>query len=99
MRKIRLGKTNLIVSEVGFGGIPIQRLGEQDAIRVIQRCLDLGVTFLDSANSYTTSEERIGQAVAGRRDGLIIATKSGARRQDVSRIPGAVFLATWRRAH
>ncbi len=37
------------------------------------------MTFLDSANSYTTSEERIGQAIAGRRDGLVIATKSGAR--------------------
>src|SRR5512136_1642005 len=79
MRQIRLGKTNLMVSELGFGGIPIQRLDDAEAVRVVRRCLDLGVTFLDSANSYTTSEERIGQAIAGRREGLVIATKSGAR--------------------
>jgi len=79
MRKVRLGKTNLMVSEVGFGGIPIQRPTEQEAIRVIRRCLDLGVDFLDTANSYGTSEERIGQAIAGRRKGLVLATKSAAR--------------------
>jgi len=79
VRKIRLGKTGLLVSELGFGGIPIQRLGEEEAVRVVQRCLDLGLTFLDTASSYTTSEERIGKAIAGRRDGLVLATKSGAR--------------------
>jgi len=79
MRKIRLGKTGLMVSELGFGGIPIQRLNDDEAIRVVRRCLDLGVTFLDSANSYTTSEGRIGKAILGRREGLVLATKSGAR--------------------
>lgn len=68
-----------MVSEVGFGGIPIQRLNEDEAVRVVRRCLELGVTFLDSANGYTTSEERIGKAIAGRREGLVLATKSGAR--------------------
>ena len=79
MRNIRLGKTNLTVSELGFGGIPIQRLSESEAVRVVQRALDLGVTFIDTANGYTTSEERIGKAIAGRRDQVILATKSGAR--------------------
>jgi predicted aldo/keto reductase-like oxidoreductase len=46
---------------------------------VVQRCLDLGVTFIDTANSYTTSEERIGKAVAGRREQVVIATKSGGK--------------------
>lgn len=68
-----------MVSELGFGGIPIQRLSEEEAVRVVQRCLDLGVTFLDTANGYTTSEERIGKAIKGRREGLVLATKSGAR--------------------
>ena len=79
MRKIRLGQTNLMVSELGFGGIPIQRLSTDDAVGVVRRALDLGVTFLDSANGYTNSEERIGKAIAGRRDQVVLATKSGAR--------------------
>ena len=79
MRSVRLGKTELLVSRVGFGGIPIQRLTEADAVSVVQRCLDLGVTLLDTANGYTTSEERIGKAIVGRRHQVVIATKTAAR--------------------
>ena len=79
MRKVRLGKTDLMVSEVGFGGIPIRRLSEDEAIRVIRRSIELGVTLIDTACGYGTSEERIGRAIAGRREGLILATKSPAR--------------------
>ena len=79
MRQTRLGKTGLMVSRVGFGGIPIQRLGDDEAVEVVRGCLDLGVTFIDTANGYTTSEERIGKAIAGRRDELVIATKTHAR--------------------
>jgi predicted aldo/keto reductase-like oxidoreductase len=79
MREINLGNTGLSVSAVGFGGIPIQRLSEQKAVEVAVRCLELGVTFLDTANAYTTSEERIGKAIAGRREGLVLATKTQAR--------------------
>jgi predicted aldo/keto reductase-like oxidoreductase len=85
MRTVRLGRTNLEVSRVGFGGIPIQRLEEAEAIRVVQRCLDLGVTYLDTANSYTTSEERIGKALAGRREQVVIGTKTAARDRDTAR--------------
>ncbi len=79
MRRMRLGRTGLTVSAVGFGGIPIQRLSEQDAVDLVRRCLDLGITFLDTANGYSTSEERIGRAIADRREGLILATKTGSR--------------------
>ncbi|MFC2014824.1 aldo/keto reductase [Chloroflexota bacterium] len=82
METIRLGKTGMIVSKLGFGGIPIQRLTEDDAVAVVKRCLDLGITYLDTANGYSTSEERIGKAVAGRREKVIIATKSGARTRE-----------------
>ena len=85
MKTVRLGKTGLQVSRVGFGGIPIQRLTENEAVKVVRRCLDLGVTFLDTANGYTTSEERIGKAIAGRRGGIIIATKTGARDRATAR--------------
>lgn len=82
MRQIRLGRTGLMVSEVGFGGIPIQRLSEREAVDVVRHCLDLGVTFVDTANGYTTSEECIGKAIAGRREGLVLATKTAARNAD-----------------
>ena len=79
MKRVRLGKTGLEVSRIGFGGIPIQRLNEAEAVRVVARCLELGVNFLDTATGYSTSEERIGKAIAGRRQGLVLATKSPAR--------------------
>jgi predicted aldo/keto reductase-like oxidoreductase len=79
MRKARLGKTDLMVSRVGMGGIPIQRPSEDEAIKVIRRALDLGINFIDTAAGYGNSEERIGRALVGRRDRVIVATKSGQR--------------------
>jgi len=78
MEKIRLGKTGMMVTRLGFGGIPIQRLNEGDAVAVIRRCLNLGLNFIDTANAYTTSEERVGRAVKGRRKDVFIATKTHA---------------------
>jgi hypothetical protein len=82
MDKIRLGKTEMTVSRLGFGGIPIQRVSEGEAIAVIQRCFNLGITFFDTANAYTTSEARIGKAIKGRRGEVIIATKSTSRSRE-----------------
>ncbi len=79
MKTMRLGKTELVVSRIGFGGIPIQRLSEADAVAVVKRCLDLGVTFFDTANGYSTSEQRIGKALATRRNSVVVATKTAAR--------------------
>jgi predicted aldo/keto reductase-like oxidoreductase len=79
MEKVRLGRTNLMVTKPGFGGIPIQRLTEAQSVTLIQSCFELGVNFIDTANGYTTSEERIGKALKGYRDKIIVATKSGAR--------------------
>ncbi len=76
MEKVRLGRTGMMVTKIGFGGIPIQRVSENEAIAVVKRCLELGINFLDTANGYTTSEERIGKAIKGQREGIILATKS-----------------------
>ena len=76
LKTIRLGKTDLRVTQLGFGGIPIQRLKEEAAVAVVKRCLELGVNYLDTANSYSTSEERIGKAIAGQREKITIATKT-----------------------
>ncbi len=76
---VRLGKTNLQVSRVGIGGIPLQRPPEAEAIRVVQRALDLGINLIDTARGYGESEARIGKAIAGQRDRVIIATKTWVR--------------------
>jgi predicted aldo/keto reductase-like oxidoreductase len=82
MEKMRLGRTEMMVTKIGFGGIPIQRVSEDEAIAVVKRCLELGINFLDTANGYTTSEERIGKAISGKRDGLMLATKSMAQTRE-----------------
>jgi predicted aldo/keto reductase-like oxidoreductase len=76
LKTIRFGKTGLQITQLGFGGIPIQRLTEDQAVAVVKRCLELGITFYDTANGYSTSEERIGKAIAGQRDRVVIATKT-----------------------
>jgi predicted aldo/keto reductase-like oxidoreductase len=79
MEKIRLGKTDMMVTKLGYGGIPIQRIAEDEAIAVVKKVIELGITFIDTANAYTNSEERIGKAISGQRERLIIATKTLAR--------------------
>jgi len=85
MKTMRLGKTDLEVSRVGIGGIPILRMEEEDAIDIVRYALDLGITFIDTANGYTSSktssEEIIGKGVAGRRENVVIATKTAVRTQ------------------
>jgi predicted aldo/keto reductase-like oxidoreductase len=82
LEKIRLGRTGMMVSRVGFGGIPIQRLTEDEAVAVVRRCLDLGITFLDSSHAYSNSEERIGKVIAGRREELVLSTRTPSRTGD-----------------
>lgn len=82
MNKVRLGKTGMMVTQLGFGGIPIQRDSEEEAVAIVQRCIELGITYFDTANAYTTSEERIGKAIKDKRQDVIIATKSHARTKE-----------------
>jgi predicted aldo/keto reductase-like oxidoreductase len=75
MKTVRLGRTELEIGRVGIGGIPIQRPPLNEAVATIQRALDLGVNLIDTSIAYGDSEERIGQAIAGRRDQVVVATK------------------------
>ncbi|NLJ99848.1 MAG: aldo/keto reductase, partial [Clostridia bacterium] len=79
MRYRRLGKTGLDVSVVGFGGIPIQRISTEETGKVVDRCVQLGINFFDTARGYTDSEEKLGKTLAEHRDKVLIATKSMAR--------------------
>ncbi len=82
MEKRRLGRTGLMVSVVGFGGIPIQRVSDDEAIGLLDLARENGMNFIDSARGYTISEERIGRAIADCRDEWIIASKSTVRTYD-----------------
>ncbi|MDP4092162.1 MAG: aldo/keto reductase [Bacillota bacterium] len=71
-----LGKTGLKVSVVGFGGIPLNNVPMNDAVKLVNRALDLGVNFFDTARCYGQSEEKMGEALKSRRNECYIATKS-----------------------
>lgn len=77
MKKNILGKTGLEVTCLGFGGIPIQRLTEQEAIDVIKELKNQGINFIDTAIGYTVSEGYIGKALKEvGRENFYIATKA-----------------------
>ena len=76
MRNVILGKTGLNISEVGFGGIPVIRLDQKEAIKVLHRACDKGITFYDTANAYKDSEEKMGRAFTGMRHQIVLATKT-----------------------
>jgi uncharacterized protein len=76
MRYMMLGKTGLEVSELGFGGIPIIRLSTAEAVMVLRRAYDRGITLFDTANMYLDSEEKMGLAFDGIRSRLVLATKT-----------------------
>ena len=79
MDKIRFGKTGLMVSKVAFGGIPIMRVSKAEAAQIVRESINLGINFIDTANAYLDSEEKIAEAIRGmRREDLIIASKSTA---------------------
>jgi aryl-alcohol dehydrogenase-like predicted oxidoreductase len=84
MKKNRLGTSELMVGEIGLG---CMSLGTElkPAVELIHEALDLGVNLLDTADLYDSgrNEEIVGQAIKGRRDQVILATKVGNRR-----IPG-----------
>jgi predicted aldo/keto reductase-like oxidoreductase len=79
MEKVRFGKTELRVSKVAFGGIPIMRLSKADAVHLVRESIHFGINFIDTATGYMDSEEKIGEAIKGiRRDDIVIASKSPA---------------------
>lgn len=79
MKYTTLGKTNLKVSVVGLGGIPVQRTDREGAVQIVKACMDRGINYLDTARGYSISEEYFGEAIKPYREKWVIATKSMAR--------------------
>ncbi|KPK83848.1 MAG: hypothetical protein AMJ81_07155 [Phycisphaerae bacterium SM23_33] len=79
MRSIILGRSGLTVSAVGLGGIQFSKIPQARVARVIAEALERGITFFETAYGYFDSEQKLGLALRGRRQGLILASKSSAR--------------------
>lgn len=83
MRRRELGSDGLSVSALGLGCMGMSEFygarDEAEALRTIDRALELGVTLLDTADIYGphTNERLVGSAIAGRRDDVVLATKFG----------------------
>ena len=83
MKYNMLGKTGMKVSSIGFGCAPLGNeygdLDTQEAIRAVHAAIDAGVNFFDTSPYYgrTLSEQRLGEALKGKRDQVILATKGG----------------------
>ena len=83
MQQRKLGRQGLTVSAEGLGCMGMSAFygsfDDAESTRTIHRALELGVTFLDTADVYGpfTNESLLGKAIAGRRDGVVVATKFG----------------------
>jgi aryl-alcohol dehydrogenase-like predicted oxidoreductase len=83
MKQRKLGNQGLVVSELGLGCMGMSEFygtpDENEAIATIHRALELGVTFLDTADMYGVgdNEELVGKAIGDRREQVILATKFG----------------------
>ena len=93
MKTRGLGSQGLTVSEIGLGCMGMSEFygsaDEDESIATIRRAIDLGVTFLDTADMYGpfTNEVLVGKAIAGQRDEVVLATKFGnERRPDGTRV-------------
>ena len=83
MERRILGRTNLEVSVIGFGGIPIQRVDNEMAVKLIEESCNRGINFIDTARGYNESESLIGEALEKLgRDKFVLATKSMKRDYD-----------------
>ena len=78
MKQMKLGRTGITVPQNAFGALPIQRVDDDTAIRLLRLAYDGGMRFFDTARAYSDSEAKVGAAFDGMRDKIILATKTHA---------------------
>ncbi|MBP5464866.1 MAG: aldo/keto reductase, partial [Treponema sp.] len=82
MKEIVLGSTGIRTPQNAFGALPIQRDSTEQAVALLRRAYDGGMTFFDTARLYSDSEEKVGIAFRGMRDRVFIASKTMAKTPD-----------------
>jgi len=82
MKRIRLGKTELMVTKPAMGCLPVQRCGVDEGVKLLRAAYDGGIRYFDTANFYTDSEYKMGLALSDVRDDIIISTKSMDRTKE-----------------
>lgn len=78
MQTYTLGKTGICVPKNAFGALPIQRISDEEAVKLLRRAYNGGMRFFDTARAYTDSEVKVGKAFAGMREKVFIASKTHA---------------------
>jgi aryl-alcohol dehydrogenase-like predicted oxidoreductase len=76
MDQIILGSTKITVNKNGFGALPIQRVGKEEALAILKKAYEGGINFYDTARFYTDSEEKLGYAFGEIRSSIYIASKT-----------------------
>ena len=76
MEQVILGRTGIITNKNGFGALPIQRVSTEYAGMLLKKAYCAGMTFFDTARSYSDSEEKIGLALSDVRQDIVLATKT-----------------------
>ena len=82
MDKMMIGNTGIEVCRLGLGGIPLQRVSEEDAVDVVRYAIEKGIDFIDTASNYSTSEARIGKALKETDKKVTVSSKSILRTAD-----------------
>lgn len=84
MPKRKLGKTNIEVSLLGLGGAMTlaHQVQKSEAVKIINKAIDLGVNYIDTAPTYGASEANIGEVMRDRRSEVFLATKTIERSYD-----------------
>lgn len=77
MEKRILGRTGLKIMPLGFGGMELHHLDQQQANNLLNIALDNGINYVDTSPEYPRSEELIGNTISHRRNEFVLATKCG----------------------
>lgn len=94
MNKRQLGKEGPLVSAIAFGAWPIGgglgTVPEEQGIAAVKAALEVGMTFIDTAEGYQTSETVVGKAIKGRRDEVFLATKLSGSDHSAEHLESAI---------